>query len=282
MTSTGERITAALGVSVTSMSPVSGGSICDAYRARLGDGREVFVKTHARAGDMFELEAAGLTWLRAAEAVPVPAVLAATSDLLVLEYVPPGRPGGRGEEELGRGLAGLHRSGAPAWGWDRPANLATIPLPNEPIETWAEFYGRQRILPLARMCRTAGVMDTSAVRAAETLVERLPDLVGPEEPPSRLHGDLWGGNVLWAADGRAWLVDPSCYGGHREVDLAMLRLFGSPGRAFWDAYAESWPLSDGWHERVRLYQLLPLLVHALLFGGGYVRSALDVLAEYTR
>lgn len=277
-----DQLTAALGARVVAMSPVSGGSICDSYHARLADGRDVFVKSHARAADMFELEAAGLMWLREAEAVPVPEVLAASRDILVLEYVPAGRSGASsGQAELGRALAALHRSGAAGWGWHHPANLATVPLSNEPTATWSEFYGRRRLIPLARMCRAKGVIDAAAVTSTEALADRLPDLVGPSEPPSRLHGDLWGGNVLWAEDGRAWLVDPSCYGGHREVDLAMLRLFGSPGAPFWDAYAETWPLAEGWQERVRLYQLLPLMVHALLFGGGYVGSALAVLAEYS-
>src|SRR6185503_15289651 len=87
-------------------------------------------------------------------------------------------------------------------------------------------------------------------------------LAGPPEPPARLHGDLWSGNVLWGRDGTAWLIDPAAYGGHREVDLAMLRLFGSPGRHFLDAYEERFPLASGHEERVELYQLFPLLVHA--------------------
>ncbi len=107
----------------------------------------------------------------------------------------------------------------------------------------------------------------------ERVCARMADFVGPDEPPARLHGDLWSGNVLWGRDGRAWLIDPAAYGGHREVDLAMLQLFGNPGRHFFNAYEERYPLSAGHEERVQLYQLFPLLVHAVLFGGGYAASA---------
>jgi fructosamine-3-kinase len=108
----------------------------------------------------------------------------------------------------------------------------------------------------------------------------MPELAGAPEPSARLHGDLWSGNVMADAGGRPWLIDPSCYGGHREVDLAMLRLFGGPSEQVFAAYAERAPLADGWRERVELYQLLPLLVHALLFGGSYVGAAERVALRY--
>jgi fructosamine-3-kinase len=114
----------------------------------------------------------------------------------------------------------------------------------------------------------------------ESICARIADLAGPPEPPARLHGDLWSGNVLWGRDGKAWLIDPAAYGGHREVDLAMLRLFGSPGQAFLDAYEHRYPLAPGHEERVELYQLFPLLVHAALFGGGYPASAERVARAY--
>jgi fructosamine-3-kinase len=118
------------------------------------------------------------------------------------------------------------------------------------------------------------------VKAVESICDRIDELAGPPEPPARLHGDLWSGNVLWGRDGKAWLIDPAAYGGHREVDLAMLRLFGSPGPAFMDAYQERFPLAPGHEDRVELYQLFPLLVHAALFGGGYPASAERVARKY--
>ena len=107
------------------------------------------------------------------------------------------------------------------------------------------------------------------------MIARLPELSGPPEPPARLHGDLWSGNVFAGADGRPWLIDPAAYGGHREVDLAMLRLFGGPSPRTVAAYEEVRPLADGHERRVPLWQLFPLLVHAVLFGGGYGASAVQ-------
>ncbi len=131
----------------------------------------------------------------------------------------------------------------------------------------------RRLAPLARIGAERGVLSTASVRCVERVCERLPALVGPPESPARLHGDLWAGNVMADREGRPWLIDPAAYGGHREIDLAMLRLFGVPGgERMLDAYAEHSPLADGWQERVELYQLAPLLVHALLFGGSYVGS----------
>jgi len=119
-----------------------------------------------------------------------------------------------------------------------------------------------------------GALPPGGRAAVEAVMERLPALAGPPEPPARLHGDLWGGNVLAARDGSPWLIDPAAYGGHREVDLAMLRLFGAPPPRTLAAYAEVRPLAEGHEARVPLWQLLPLLVHAALFGGGYGAAVL--------
>ncbi|MDZ7732748.1 MAG: fructosamine kinase family protein [Acidimicrobiia bacterium] len=123
-------------------------------------------------------------------------------------------------------------------------------------------------------------MDRDTGAAFERLFDRLPDLVGPPEPPARLHGDLWAGNLLIAADGAPWLVDPAPYGGHREVDLAMMRLFGGFGPACYAAYDEAHPLAPGHEERIGLYQLYPLLVHVTLFGGGYAGRTAEVVRRY--
>ncbi|WP_281369054.1 fructosamine kinase family protein [Nocardioides ungokensis] len=154
-------------------------------------------------------------------------------------------------------------------------------MPNKPADTWAEFYATRRVLPYLKLARDRGAIDDGDARAVEAVVARLPGLV-PEEPPARLHGDLWNGNVLWGVDGRAHVIDPAAHGGHRETDLAMLALFGLPNLPrVLDAYAEAAPLADGWQERVGLHQLFPLLVHACLFGGGYGPRAADAARRYT-
>jgi fructosamine-3-kinase len=150
------------------------------------------------------------------------------------------------------------------FGGDRPLRIGPLRLPNDPAPDWATFYAENRLRPLAEH------LGSSGREAVERVCERIAALAGPPEPPARLHGDLWSGNVLWDRQGHAWLIDPAAYGGHRETDLAMLALFGAPQLPrILDAYDEAAPLADGWHDRVPLHQLFPLLVHACLFGGGY-------------
>jgi fructosamine-3-kinase len=161
-----------------------------------------------------------------------------------------------------------------------PARFGSLALSNEPTADWASFYAERRLRPLAQIARERGALEPSTVAAVEAVCERLPALIGPAEPPARLHGDLWWGNVMVDASGRPWLIDPSAYGGHREVDLAMLRLFGAPSERVFAAYAELAPLTDGWEERVRLWQLLPLLVHAVLFGGSYPAAVERIALHY--
>jgi fructosamine-3-kinase len=201
----------------------------------------------------------------------------AAPSFLALAWLDEGRLDSAGEEELGRALARLHTAGAPAFGAPPPGaphgglRLGAVELPAATGDDWPAFYAEHRLEPLLRAARDRGALPETG--PIERVIERLPDLAGPPEPPARLHGDLWSGNVLAAADGRPRLIDPAAYGGHREVDLAMLRLFGAPSEPTLAAYEEVHPLAPGHERRVPLYQLFPLLVHATLFGGGYGASA---------
>jgi fructosamine-3-kinase len=258
--------------------PVGGGDINEAYRVTLADGREAFVKTRRQpVPGEYAAESVGLRWLAEPGLVRTPAVLDQAEDYLALEWIERGSLSAEGAEELGRGLAGTHLAGASDFGAPAGAPTATgfgsLRLPNEPARDWPSFYRDQRLLPLLALARERGAISETGARAVEAVCERIEELCGPPEPPSRLHGDLWGGNVMADAGGRAWLIDPSAYGGHREVDLAMLRLFGAPSDRIFDAYEETAPLADGWQDRVELYQLAPLLVHAVLFGGSYGAAA---------
>jgi len=268
------RVAALLGGEARDLAPVSGGDICAAYRVVLADGRTVFAKTREDASaDFFAVEAAGLGWLAAARGgVAVPAVLAVGAHALVLEWVAPGPPSAAGADRLGFELAATHRAGAAAFGADRPGYIGTLDLPNAVASTaqWPAFYAECRVLPYLRLAVDRGAMDAAGARAVQEVVRRLPELAGPPEPPSRVHGDLWSGNLLWGEDGLVRLVDPAAHGGHRETDLAMLALFGAPYlKRILSAYDEVFALATGWRERVPLHQLHPLLVHAGLFGGGY-------------
>jgi len=261
---------------------VGGGDINEAYHVTLADGREAFVKTRRDAGaGEYEAEAWGLRWLAEPGLVRTPRVLELDERYLALEWIARGTLDGAGAEELGRALAGTHAAGAPSFGLaDTPTTFGSLRLSNEPAADWPTFYAQRRLLPLARLACQRGALSAAGQRAVVAVCERLAELCGPPEPPARLHGDLWSGNVMGDRDGRAWLIDPSCYGGHREVDLAMLRLFGAPSQRIFDAYEEAAPLAPGWPERVELYQLAPLLVHAALFGGSYGGAAERAARRY--
>ncbi len=279
----GAEISAALDCVVVTMTPLGGGDVADSYRAVLDDGRAVFAKTKRDAATgFFVTEAVGLGWLREAGAAAVPEVLAVSDDppFLILDWIEPGYPTGTTESDFGRALAALHRAGAPFFGREDRRTTGSRGLPNDPETSWAEFYAEQRLVPLARLCRDSGSLPKRAIAGLESVANRIDDLAPPEEPPSRLHGDLWAGNRLVGAGGVSWLIDPAAFGGHREFDLAMMRLFGGFGRDCFAAYEETFPLAAGWEWRIPLHQLAPLAVHAIKFGGSYVSAtqhALDAL-----
>jgi fructosamine-3-kinase len=268
---------------IRTATPVRGGDVATSFLLELADGRRLFAKTHAAPPPgFFTTEAAGLRWLREPEAVDIPEVLAVSDDppYLVLEWIEEGRSTHETERTLGRALADLHRAEAQAFGREDRRTTGSRGLPNEPCETWVEFYATQRLLPLARLARNASALTQRAIDELEDIATRLPTLGADPEPPARLHGDLWGGNRLVGQGGRNWLIDPAAHGGHREFDLAMMRLFGGFGADCFDAYHEAFPLSIGWQVRVDLHQLAPLVVHAIKFGGGYAGAVERALSRY--
>jgi fructosamine-3-kinase len=265
---------------IASSHRVAGGDINDAWAVELASGERLFVKTRAGAppGE-YAAEAAGLRWL--GEAVSVPDVVTVADDFLALGWIDEGL---LDEEALGRDLAALHAAGAPGFGFTPHGGalrLGAAQLPEGEGEDWPTFYARWRIAPLADQAHERGALSLEGRAVIERVCERMADVAGPPEDPARLHGDLWSGNVMGGTDGRPVLVDPAAYGGHREVDLAMLRLFGRISASTLAAYEERLPLADGHAERVQLYQLLPLLVHAVLFGGSYGASAAQAARRYT-
>jgi fructosamine-3-kinase len=286
---------AVLGTGVDSVSPCPGGDINQAFRLRLGDGRTVFLKTRSGVdADEYRCEAAGLRWLAEPGGIGVPEPLAVIDEDglagLLMEWVEPGgQLSAGGHEEFGRGLARIHLAGAEAHGALPPGApcpelrlgeaVLTPPVGLGSNPSFAAVYAG-RIEMLARQALDVGNLDADGVAVLGRLADRMDDLGGPPVRPARLHGDLWSGNVMAGSGGRPWLVDPAAYGGHPEVDLAMLELFGSPSTGFQDAYQELNPPVDGHRERVSLWQIQPLLVHAVLFGGGYGRSAARVAARY--
>jgi fructosamine-3-kinase len=278
----------ALATPVVRAAAVRGGDVAIAYAVDLADGRTVFAKTHPLAPTgFFSTEAAGLRWLRDAtlpdELISVPEVLVVSDDPpnhLVIEWIDEGRAGGGSEGAFGAGLARMHRAGATCFGREDHRMTGSRGLPNEPCAAWPEFYATNRLLPLARLARDAEALPESSIDELVRVAGSLDQFGAADEPPARLHGDLWGGNRLVDTDGRNWLVDPAAHGGHREFDLAMMRLFGGFGSVCFAAYDEVFALAAGWEERVPLHQIAPLLVHAIKFGGGYVAASIAAISRF--
>jgi fructosamine-3-kinase len=262
--------------------PVGGGSVSAASRLTLDDGTSIFAKTWP-SGDppagFFEAEAAGLRWLREAGA-PAPEVIVALPAMLATEWIDRGEPSREAAETLGRDLAGLHRSGAESFGAAWPGFIGPLPLDNTPSAgPWGSWFAQRRLLPYLRTSADRGALTATDVALVERICKTL-DGYAASEPPSRTHGDLWPGNVLWAADGRPRLIDPAAQGAHRESDLAELALFGGAPHldTILAAYQEIHPLAEGWRSRVPLHQLHLLLVHTAAFGGTF-RAAVRAAAE---
>lgn len=243
--------------------------------ARLGF-VETLVKRRADAPEgFFEAEAAGLAWLAAADGVRVAGVAGVGAGWIELERVDEVRPDRAAASAFGSALARTHAAGAAAFGarpdgWGGPLFIGRRPMPAADEASWGAFYARDRVLPFLPIAEDAGNVtnaEAGLVRRAAAVVAS--GVFDDDEPPARIHGDLWNGNVLWSADGVV-LIDPAAHGGHRETDLAMLQLFGCPSLDdVLAAYDRAAPLRAGWRERVPLHQLHPLAVHAAGHGRGY-------------
>ncbi|MGB5951061.1 MAG: fructosamine kinase family protein [Ornithinimicrobium sp.] len=262
--------------------PVSGGCIARSWRVETSTGT-IFVKSHddPPAG-LFDSEAAGLTALRDTGAMRVPRVLAASPAGLVMEWIDlsgVGREQADREADFGARLAALHRHTGTAFGSVNGATtgyLGSVSIDLTPSATWAESYLQRRVRPLVQQAVQERGLDAAAVAHVEELIAS-PEVCGPPEPPTLVHGDLWSGNRLIDADGRSWLIDPSAHYGHRESDLAMMRLFGGFGEEVFAAYHEALPLAPGWDDRVLLHQVVPLAVHVILFGSSYEPALMRAL-----
>ena len=282
--------------SVESARPLGGGCINNALKVHTTGG-DFCLKWNAGVGrDFFRMEAEGLSALADSSAVDVPRVIAVGGDedevpWLLLEWIERARATGDTWAQLGHRLARLHRTRerrsipvrqASGFGWHSDNVIGSLPQPNRWMDDWAGFWTELRILPLARELGGDGTLSRSRLALVERAAARMSDLLASAataDGPSLLHGDLWSGNVLFGrrqtapdADPVPFLIDPAVYVGHREVDLAMSRLFGGFAAPFYDAYDSVWPLQPDHERRLPAYQLYPLLVHARLFGGGYVVS----------
>lgn len=262
--------------------PVGGGDISAAWRLTSPEG-DVFVKTGPpSAGDMFAAEAEGLVELSKAGAVRVPEVIATGHGgalvFLALEWLNFEAPSTATERQFGEQLARMHHASNQRYGWHRDNTIGLTLQQNAWNDDWLGFFRERRLGYQLRLAAENGFARDLQDRGAR-LIRRLPIYFEAEAPvPSLLHGDLWGGN--WAcSEGVPVIFDPAVYYGDRETDIAMTRLFGGFGRAFYEAYESSWPLQTGHTERAKLYQLYHVLNHLNLFGSAYLGRATGLIDE---
>ncbi len=282
-----EALGAALEDEPTDARRLAGGCVGDVYRVTLASGGErCVVKVDAGADARLDIEGAMLELLSERSSLPVPRVLHSSPALLAMEYIENSGSGtSDGEEGAARLIADLHAiapgAGESGFGLGFDTLIGGLHQPNAWAESWAQFFAERRLCEMARRCADAGRLDPRTAARIESLASRITDLVPADAQPSLLHGDIWGGNVLWR-DGRiAAFIDPAVYFGHAEIELAFITMFSTFSQRFFDAYNELRPIEPGfWEERRDLYNLYPLLVHVRLFGGGYADSVRRTLGRF--
>ncbi|TNE69636.1 ketosamine-3-kinase [bacterium] len=272
---------------ILSYQGISGGDINQAIRLDFKDKGAVFVKYNANVpSDMFQKEATALAMLKHhAQELFVPrvldyGVLDGGLSFLVLEFVDEKPFTSASFEQLGRGLAKLHSVTFSHFGLDHDNYIGRLYQKNEYKSSFSEFLWEMRMYPQLKLAVDSSLMDSIWLEKAFQVSKKGEDLI-PNEKPALLHGDLWSGNIICSKTSGVGIIDPAIYYGHREMELAFTRLFGGFSTHFYDAYQEENPLNAGFSERIKLYQLYPILVHVNLFGGSYVRQAESIIKSYS-
>ncbi len=272
-------------VQLLSTTPLGGGCINESAKISTSSGN-YFVKynTASKFPGMFGKEALGLQLLDAASEIRVPEVLhhdiAGEYSFLLLEYMSEGTRKPDFWHSFGRSLAALHRHTQPLFGLDHDNFMGSLPQSNRQHADWIRFFIEERLEPQVRIAREKGEISLLQVKQFERLYNRLGGII-PEEKPALLHGDLWNGNYMVDETGNACLIDPAVYYGHREIDIAMTRLFGGFPNEFYGNYHDAFPLEKGWENRIDLFNLYPLLIHVNLFGGGYASQVKNIIQRYS-
>ncbi|MDQ3112347.1 MAG: fructosamine kinase family protein [Bacteroidota bacterium] len=271
------------GAELLSVSRVSGGSINCCLCLESSKGLFFLKENSAQAfPGMFEAEKKGLDLLKATTVFRVPAVYSITEEngfsMLLMEWLEKMPDEKKDWRDAGQKLAQLHKNTSAAFGLNHDNYIGSLPQSNTPHATWADFFAQERILPQLKLANDEHKIDQSLLRKGERFCSMLKELF-PAEAPSLLHGDLWSGNFFFSTNGPA-LFDPAVYYGHREMDLAMTKLFGGFDPQLYEGYEEEFPLEKKWKDRTDFCNLYPLLVHVNLFGGGYVEDVKSILKGF--
>jgi fructosamine-3-kinase len=273
-----------LGVTVNQTYPVSGGSINQVYRLQTSSGNMLLkINSLYKYPGMFKLEKEGLAAIRSTKTIAVPDILLlgeeGTYSYLLMEWIAPGHATHKTSQTLGKQLAQMHRHTVPNFGFTTGNYMGSLAQSNKWHDSWNSFFIEERLKPMVAIAVEKQVIDSKDVQMFEKLYQVLPELFA-EEPPALVHGDLWSGNYLIGANQMPYLIDPAVSYSNREFDIAMTTLFGGFDPVFYDAYNYGFPLQKGWRQRLKLWNLYPLLLHVNLFGGSYVAAVRQSLTAF--
>lgn len=279
------RLHDALGHAPRTLEPLAGGCVGEVYRARMATGPDAVVKVDRSSAPQLAIEGAMLTYLNEHSNLPVPGVLHASPDLLVMEFIETAPATRAPEIHAADCLAALHQITSPKgqFGFEHDTLIGGLHQPNPWTTAWLDFFRDHRLLFMAHEAHRAGRLPARTLARVETLAARLDRWIDPARstPPSLIHGDVWGGNVLLNADRVAAFIDPAIYYADPEIELAFTTLFSTFSDAFYRRYAEHRPIADAFFDQRRdLYNLYPLLVHVRLFAGSYVASVENTLSRF--
>lgn len=273
-----ETVEKHINAKIVSAQRVSGGDINQSARLQTEAGVFFMKWNESAPSTMFQTEAKGLKLLASAESgLVVPETILVGDDFLLMEHIEEADSGN--SYLFGSKLALMHKTSNKQFGLDYSNFIGRLPQSNSLHGDWLEFFVRCRIEPQVKMAIDSGKLDSSF----QSIFDRVMNYTYvqfPEEAPALVHGDLWNGNYMWTTNGEAAIYDPAVYFGHREMDIAMSRLFGGFDREFYEGYDSIYPLENGWEERIKLCNLYPILVHANLFGGGYIEQAIRLLKQF--
>lgn len=267
--------------SITRVKSIHGDDINESAKIELESGDKLFVKWNNSAPDsMFSAEAKGLALLNdAGTHLKIPDSKLQKNHFLVLEWIDEGGGKTNSAYDFGVELAKLHQNSSNSFGLDHDNFIGRLPQSNQQHSNWPDFYAIERIEPQVKMGVESGKLTRSVLRDVQKLYSKLGSIF-PTEKPALLHGDLWSGNYMFTKSGNASIYDPAVYYGHREMEIAMTRLFGGFSANFYEGYNNEYPLEPGFEDRVNICNLYPILVHANLFGGSYSRQAENIINRY--
>lgn len=271
-------------VFVRSFLRASGGCINNTYSIESSHGK-FFLKLNDLKSypGMFEAEKKGLQFLRNASPCFIPKVFSSgsinTLSYLLIEYIPRGNITSSFWVVFGESLAKLHRNTNELYGLDHDNYIGSLPQSNKQHKSWTEFFILERLEPQLKLAKDERKISSDLSAQFKRLFNRLENIF-PLEKPALLHGDLWSGNFMCTSEGKPCIFDPAVYYGHREIEIAMTKLFGDFDKEFYEAYISQYPLEKGWEERLDICNLYPLMVHVNLFGGGYLSQVANILRKF--